>query len=74
MLAWLSEYLGTVIAALLLLAVIAAVTVSLVRAKKAGRSTCGANCAHCAMAGSCHNAAKNAERPKVSPPGQERSV
>jgi hypothetical protein len=73
MLAWLSEYLGTVIAALVLLAVIIAVAVSLVRDKKAGRSTCGANCAHCAMAGSCHNAAKNAEGPKVSPQGDGRS-
>ena len=56
MLAWLSEYLGTVIAALVLLAVITAVAVSLVRDKKKGRTSCGAGCAHCAMAGSCHKA------------------
>jgi hypothetical protein len=61
MLAWLSEYLGTVIAALVLLAVIIAVVISLARDKKAGRSTCGANCAHCAMAGSCHNAKKDGQ-------------
>lgn len=66
MLAWLSEYLGTAIAALILLAVIAAVAVSLVRDRKAGRSTCGSNCAHCAMAGSCHKA--GAESTSDSPP------
>lgn len=72
--AWFAENLGTLAAAFLLLAVIAVVVVVLIRDKKKGRSACGSNCAHCAMAGSCHNAAKNAERPKVSPPGHERSV
>ena len=29
---------------------------SLIKDKKAGKSSCGCNCAHCAMAGKCHSA------------------
>lgn len=45
---------GTILIALLLTGVIAAIVAGLVRDKKHGKSSCGANCAHCAMGGSCH--------------------
>jgi hypothetical protein len=27
----------------------------LIKDKKAGKSSCGCNCSHCAMAGKCHS-------------------
>ena len=30
------------------------VIVTMIKNKKKGKSSCGCNCAHCAMAGSCH--------------------
>lgn len=56
MLLWLKTNIATVIICLLLIAVVAAIIVCLVRNKKKGKSSCGCNCAHCAMAGSCHSA------------------
>ena len=56
MLLWLKTNIATVIICLVLIAVVAAIIVSLVRNKKKGKSSCGWNCAHCAMAGSCHSA------------------
>ena len=46
MLSWLTANLGTIL--------ISAVLVYLLRQKKAGKSSCGAGCAHCAMHGRCH--------------------
>ena len=31
---------------------------SLIKDKKAGKSSCGCNCSHCAMAGKCHSQTK----------------
>ena len=54
MLAWLKLNIATIIISLILIAVVAAVIVSIVKNKKKGKSSCGCNCAHCAMAGACH--------------------
>ena len=51
---WLSANLGTLVVIALLLAVILLAARSLIKDKKKGRSTCGNNCAHCAMAATCH--------------------
>ncbi len=51
---WLSYNLGTIMVAVILILIIAAIIRSLVRTKKAGRSSCGCNCANCALGGSCH--------------------
>ena len=51
---WLSANLGTILIALLLFAIAAAIVVKLIRDKKRGRSACGGNCAACAMRGGCH--------------------
>ena len=32
---------------------------SLIKDKKAGKSSCGCNCSHCALAGKCHSQKKN---------------
>ncbi len=55
MLQWIGANLGTILICLVLLAIITFIIVYLVRQKKQGKSSCGCNCAHCAMHGSCHN-------------------
>ena len=54
MLAWIAGNIGTIIICVVLILIVAAVIFSLVRDKKKGKSSCGCNCAHCAMAGACH--------------------
>lgn len=55
MFAWIAENLATIIICLVLAVIVAAIIIGLVRNKKKGKSSCGCNCVHCAMAGSCHN-------------------
>ena len=58
MLAWLSKNIATIIICLVLAVIVALIIFSLVKNKKKGKSSCGCNCAHCAMAGQCHGGAK----------------
>ncbi len=58
MLHWISANLGTIVIAGVLLAVIVLISIQLIRDKKKGKSSCGCNCAHCAMAGQCHGGTK----------------
>ena len=55
MLQWIGANLGTILVCLVLLAIVTFIIIYLVRQKKQGKSSCGCNCAHCAMHGSCHN-------------------
>ena len=48
------ENLATILISLVLICIVSAIIASLVKNKKKGKSSCGCNCAHCAMAGSCH--------------------
>mgnify|MGYP000787565978 FL=1 len=54
MLQWFSANAGTLVLCILLLAVVALIVRSLLRQRKQGKSSCGCNCAHCAMHGECH--------------------
>lgn len=54
MLAWITENIGTILISAGLLLIVVLIIVKLVRDKKKGKSSCGCNCAHCAMSGSCH--------------------
>ena len=54
MLNWITDNLITIIVSLVLILIVAAIIRKLVRDKKKGKYSCGCNCAHCAMAGSCH--------------------
>lgn len=54
MLAWIMENIGTILISAVLLLVVVLIIRKLVKDKKKGKSSCGCNCAHCAMAGSCH--------------------
>ncbi len=38
-----------------LAAIVALIIIKLIKDKKKGKSTCGGNCGHCPMGGSCHN-------------------
>lgn len=54
MLAWITANLGTILVCALLVFIVAFIIAVLVRDKKNGKSTCGGNCGHCPMGGSCH--------------------
>ena len=54
MLDWFAANLGTILISLVLLVIVSLIVVYLLRQKKAGKSSCGAGCAHCAMHGQCH--------------------
>ncbi len=54
MLAWIAENIGTILITAALVLIVALITRKLIKDKKKGKSSCGCNCAHCAMAGSCH--------------------
>ena len=55
MLNWFAATLGTILISLVLLVLVFLIVRYLLRQKKAGKSSCGANCAHCAMHGQCHS-------------------
>ena len=55
MLQWLSANIGTILIGGALLAVVLLIVRYLLRQRKAGKSSCGAGCAHCAMHGQCHS-------------------
>ena len=55
MLHWVTANLSTIIVSAVLLAIIIAISTYLIRRRKKGRSSCGCNCAHCAMHGQCHS-------------------
>lgn len=55
MISFITENLGTIIITVVVVAILAAIVVKLVRDKRKGKSSCGGNCAHCAMGGSCHS-------------------
>lgn len=54
MLAWITENIGTILISAVLLLVVVLIIRKLVKDKKKGKPSCGCNCAHCAMSGSCH--------------------
>jgi hypothetical protein len=56
MLEWLSNNWGNILIIALVMALVALAVMSMIRDKKAGKSSCGCNCANCAMAGKCHSA------------------
>ncbi len=55
---YLMQNLGTIVISAVLLAIVVLIVLRLMKNKKAGKSSCGCNCAHCALHGTCHKAAK----------------
>ena len=58
MAAWLAANYGTVLVLLAVILIVGLVIRSMVRDRRAGRTSCGKNCSHCAMAGKCHGTVK----------------
>lgn len=54
MLQWIADNAGTILVALGLAGVVAAILVRLRRYRRQGKSSCGGNCGCCPMAGRCH--------------------
>ena len=54
MVQWLADNSGNIIISLVLIAVVAGIIAKLIKDKRQGKSSCGCNCGHCAMAGTCH--------------------
>ncbi len=62
MLEWLKDNLLTIGILLVLAAAVIVVVFSLIRDKKKGQTSCGGGCAHCPMAGKCHQQASAAKK------------
>ena len=58
---WLIAHLGLLTVCTVPVALIVAIVLSLIKDRKRGTSSCGCNCAHCAMAGKCHQSPKAAK-------------
>lgn len=50
---WIADNIVTVITLLAVLLIIAGAITVLIKDRKKGKSSCGGNCAHCPMGGSC---------------------
>lgn len=55
MLTWFTNNIGTILICAVLIAVVVAIIVGMRRDKKKGKFSCGCNCTHCAMSGTCHS-------------------
>lgn len=58
MVEWLAANWVNIIILALVGGLIALAVIVMIKDKKAGKSSCGCNCANCAMAGKCHSAVK----------------
>lgn len=68
---WLSENRGTILVALALLCMVAAIVRRLIRDRSQGRSACGCGCAGCPMRGACHKSLAGQEDTQEGVAGEE---
>ena len=54
MLTWIYKNIGVIIVCAVLIAIVAAIIISMIRNKKKGRSSCGYGCSCCPMEEFCH--------------------
>ncbi|MCR4671359.1 MAG: FeoB-associated Cys-rich membrane protein [Saccharofermentans sp.] len=66
MLDWLILNWANILIIALVAGLVALAVISMLRDKKKGKSSCGCNCANCALAGKCHSAA-NIKKRKPDP-------
>ena len=64
MLKFLQQNWGTIVVVAVVAAIVCAVVVCRIRARKQGKSTCGCGCEQCAMSGICHPDSKSIENGK----------
>ena len=55
MLEWLYSNMANILVIAAVLGIVTLAVISMIRDKKAGKSSCGCGCANCAMAGKCHS-------------------
>ena len=55
MFGWLADNVGTVLAVLALVIIIAAIIIKMIADRKKGKSSCGCDCGCCGMSEQCHN-------------------
>lgn len=55
MIDFLKDNIGTIVTGLVVLGVVILIVMNMRKDKKQHKSSCGCNCAGCAMAGSCHS-------------------
>ena len=55
---WLAANYGTILVLLAVILIVALVIRGMIKDRRAGRTSCGKNCSHCAMAGKCHGTAR----------------
>ncbi|MGN0601303.1 MAG: FeoB-associated Cys-rich membrane protein [Oscillospiraceae bacterium] len=55
MLSWIAENIYTIIICIVLIAIVASVTVNIIRNTRNGKTSCGCGCSGCPMNGSCHS-------------------
>lgn len=58
MLAWLSQNWGSLLVGAIVLTIVAVIVWRIVRNRRAGKTVCGGDCAHCAGCSACHPAPK----------------
>ncbi len=51
---WIVKNIGTLLTALVLIVIVAAIVMQMFNDKKKGKSSCGCKCGNCPMNGSCH--------------------
>lgn len=56
MIAFFTQYGGTLLVGAILVIIVAAIVIKLVRDKKKGRTSCGCGCSGCANSANCHAA------------------
>ncbi len=59
MLEWLTGNIATIAVLLVVAAVVALAIIKMARDRKQGKSSCGCDCAECALRGECHKNAKS---------------
>lgn len=62
MLAWLSQNWGSLLVGAIVLAIVAVIVWRIVRNRRAGKTVCGGDCAHCAGCSACHPTPKKKPR------------
>ena len=55
MIGFIVDNLATILLSAVIFGLFIGIIVKLVRDRRKGKSSCGCNCAHCAMHGSCHS-------------------
>ena len=53
MFSWIGANLSTILISIVLIAIVTFISLSLIRQKRQGKSSCGGNCAHCGA--QCHS-------------------